>query len=123
MLPRLGGTMNLDFETRDDVLLVRVQDARVDASVTGDFRHQVDSHLVAGCNKILVDLQAVEFLDSSGLSALIALYKGLPSGQIAICNARPKVEAVFKLTRLDRLLLICPTIDDGIEALRRTSGA
>ena len=68
---------------------------------------RVDDLIVAGSAKIVVDLQRVDFIDSSGLGALIGGLKAArqAGGDLRIAAAGPQVVAVLKLTNLDRILI------------------
>jgi anti-sigma B factor antagonist len=60
----------------------------------------------AGRNRIVVDLSNTEFMDSSGLGALIAGLKAArqAGGDLRIACATAQVRTVLKLTNLDRVL-------------------
>lgn len=62
---------------------------------------------------VVLDLAAVDFLDSSGLGAIVAVRKYLPRGaNLHLANLRPAVARVMALTRMDRVL----PIHDSVEA-------
>lgn len=65
-------------------------------------------------NLWIIDMANVEFIDSSGLSALvIGLKKARDHGySLAICNLNPTVRLVFEITQLDRVFQIFDTVDD-----------
>jgi anti-sigma B factor antagonist len=54
---------------------------------------------------VLVDLSALDLIDSSGVAALVKLYKGVRSGggAITISGARDQPLAIFKLLRMDKV--------------------
>ena len=60
---------------------------------------------------ILVDMKAVEFLDSAGLVALAAAYKRAQSlgKNLIICSVSPSVRIIFELIQLDQVLEIFDT--------------
>ena len=75
------------------------------------------SALVAGGNpRLVVDLAAVSFIDSSGLGALIS---GLGAtrragGDLRIARLDGHSGALFRLTALDRVLRLYATVEDAL---------
>jgi anti-sigma B factor antagonist len=55
--------------------------------------------------KVTVDLSALDLIDSSGVAALVKLYKGARGGggAITITGARDQPLAIFKLLRMDKV--------------------
>jgi len=69
--------------------------------------------------KIVIDLQQVPFIDSSGLVALVS---GLrlareQNGNIVLCGVQTQAQMVFRLTMLDRIFSMHPTLEDASQAL------
>ena len=60
--------------------------------------------------RVVVDLRAVRFMDSSGLQALIRAYRWAEERaiELVLVRGRPPVHRVFELTRTDRLFKISP---------------
>ena len=54
---------------------------------------------------MIVDLSGLDLIDSSGVAALVKLYKGVRSGggAITISGARDQPLAIFKLLRMDKV--------------------
>lgn len=80
---------------------------RLDAAASAEVKATLQQ-LLAQQPKLIVDLQQVPFIDSSGLAALVsglrlAREKG---GNIALCGVQPQAETVFRLTMLDRIFPI-----------------
>jgi anti-sigma B factor antagonist len=99
--------MNLNFiaTINDGTLLITVGSMRLDAAVAGEFKARVESVWAAGVNRVEVDLGAVEFIDSSGVGALISLFRkslGVPGG-LRLTQVRPGVWAVLELLHLETL--------------------
>lgn len=54
-----------------------------------------------GSPRVVVDLTAVTFLDSSGLKALVAAYHRVPAGgELRVVGLRPNIRRVFEITGL-----------------------
>lgn len=75
------------------------------------------------CTHVVLDLQNVEYMDSACIGVLVELLTRLQQvgGQIAMVNADPNVEYLFKLTRLDRLFPICRDVMKAIEVVERAA--
>ena len=60
-----------------------------------DGRAQID----AGAQNLTIDLQEIEFVDSSGIGVLVGLRKGVPKGQVSLINVGGFVATVLKKTK------------------------
>ncbi|QDU35229.1 Anti-sigma-B factor antagonist [Poriferisphaera corsica] len=62
------------------------------------------------------DLEAVEFLASSCIGALVSFLQDIEhvKGKIAIANCKDNVSFLFKVTRLDSVFAIYDDVDDAI---------
>jgi anti-sigma B factor antagonist len=54
---------------------------------------------------VTVDLEKLRLIDSSGVGAIISLYKRIRAqgGEVAVKNAKDQPLAIFRLLRLDRV--------------------
>lgn len=89
---------------------------RLDVTTSADFRRQV--HDIASITNppkyLLVDLQEITFMDSSGLGALVSALKSIrnSNGEMIICGANDQVQMLFELTSMTKIFKIYPTIDE-----------
>jgi anti-sigma B factor antagonist len=68
--------------------------------------------------KVVVNLEDVSFLDSTGLSTLVQGMKRSRklNGDIRLCGLRPPIRMVFELTRLDRVFEIFGSEEEAVQA-------
>ncbi|WP_143591613.1 STAS domain-containing protein [Thermoactinospora rubra] len=68
---------------------------------------------------LVVDLQAVEVCDSSGLSVLVYLHKAVTAsgGRMLLSGLQGRVKHLFEITSLDRFFDIRPTAELAIAEL------
>jgi anti-sigma B factor antagonist len=68
---------------------------------------------------IVVDLQDVRYMDSSGVATLIEGYKLCQknNGRFVLAGLKPEVREVFELTRLDRVFEIYDTSQLALESI------
>jgi anti-sigma B factor antagonist len=78
----------------------------LDALSTPDLRPTIDALITDGVSKVTVDLSSLRLIDSSGVGALISLYKRLRArgGDMTIAGIKDQPLAIFKLLRLERML-------------------
>lgn len=67
--------------------------------------HQVSELLASGNNFVMLDLADVNFIDSSGLGALIIALKMVRTagGDLYLCSIAEPVRSLLSMTRMDRL--------------------
>lgn len=90
-----------------EALIVGVPLAHIDAANTRDFRSAIEP-LLAAYSTVVLDLADVEFIDSSGLGALLSCLRTMNSkqGELRLCSLRTPVQALFELVRMHRLFAI-----------------
>ncbi|NEP78121.1 MAG: STAS domain-containing protein [Okeania sp. SIO3B3] len=94
--------------------IIIIPNHRLDLAGANAIKQQFISLLEKKYDLWIIDMANVEFIDSSGLSALVI---GLKTARehgysLAICNLNPTIRLVFEITQLDRVFQIFNTIDD-----------
>lgn len=98
-------------------ILVEIGETRIDAAIATQFKDQLRRHVLDPGPDLVIDLAQVEFLDSSGLGALIAIHKALHTDRkLALVGLTPNVERVFRLTHMDRVFTILPAANEDPQA-------
>ncbi|EKD82538.1 MAG: Anti-sigma factor antagonist [uncultured bacterium] len=83
------------------------------------FKQQVNIILKTGQNKIVFDLENLEFIDSAGLEAFLSslVTAKKMGGAVALAGVRKAVARVFEITRMNKAFKIYPTLAGAIEDL------
>lgn len=80
---------------------------RLDASIAPQFKTQMLEFIDAGHHRVALDLSEIEFIDSTGLGALVVIRKALEGrGELVIRGVQPNVWPLFRLTRMDKIFRI-----------------
>jgi anti-sigma B factor antagonist len=101
-----------------DALVARVREARIDAAVAIRFKDRMREVLAdpGAAVRVVLDLSRVDFLDSSGLGAVVAVMKMTgPGRSLELAGLTPTVDKVFRLTRMDRVFTIHPAAPEGVQ--------
>lgn len=126
-MPHEVQPMQCSIQRHGDSIVVRPDVPIIDAEVAGPFKEQLHAHMGqleregvdAPC--VILDLHGVNFMDSSGLGAIISVRKTLGArGELRLAGVQPEVRALFELTRLIRVL---PLYEDVQQALSARAGA
>ncbi|WBU63008.1 STAS domain-containing protein [Paracoccus aerodenitrificans] len=106
--------MDVKIHDESGQIVICMAEKRLDAAIAGQFKDTVRPHVASEGGDLVLDLSAVEFLDSSGLGAVIALRKALPNGRrMYLRGLTANVDRVFRLTRMDQIFDIIPTDESG----------
>lgn len=110
--------MNCRLHTEGNVALVTPRNTRLDARIADELKDQLLAVVRDGHARIALDLSGVDFVDSSGLGALVAVRRQLEGqGELAIAGVRPAVMKLFRLTRLDRVFRLFDSAPEALAAL------
>lgn len=106
--------MNLSSKTEGDILVVAVHETRIDASVAIHFKDRMREETESAPGRVILDLAAVDFIDSSGLGAIVAAMKQLGTqNPLELAGLNENVDKVFRLTRMDTVFRIHNSLDDA----------
>lgn len=109
--------MRLETETVGQTLLIRVCEARIDAASAVQFKDAFRDAVADGPARVVLDLGQVDFLDSSGLGAVVAAMKLLaPERRLDLAALNGMVDKVFRLTRMDTIFPIYPDVATAMGA-------
>jgi anti-sigma B factor antagonist len=103
--------------SRNDIdgIAVVTCDGRLNMVAASKLKTAVQDAVEGGLNRVVVDLNGVEFIDSSGLGALISGLKAARQarGDLHIAVSTSQVLTALSLTRLDRVLQPYPTVGEA----------
>lgn len=80
----------------------------LDGTQAIQLRQEISQRLDKTAEIILIDLQEVTFIDSSGLGALVSALKMVRTrgGKLFICSINDQVRMLFELTSMDRVFKV-----------------
>ncbi|MBC2834914.1 STAS domain-containing protein [Paragemmobacter straminiformis] len=106
--------MELSIIQTTQARVVATTAARLDAAGVLAFKDRFRAAVADAEGRVILDLGSVNFLDSSGLGAIVAVRRLLPEGVVLeLAALTPPVERVFRLTRMDSVFTIHPVVPIG----------
>lgn len=107
--------MNILSKTEKSYSIITVHEDRIDAAAAIRFKDVVRGQIEDAPSRIILDLSQVEFIDSSGLGAIVATMKLIgPDRTMELAGLTPAVAKVFKLTRMDMVFKLHASLDDAL---------
>ncbi len=77
-------------------------------------RREITSAVDTGVEIVLLDLQDITFMNSSGLGTLLAALRTVKTtgGDIFICSLNEQVKMMFKMTKMERIFKVFNNQDE-----------
>ena len=117
--------MQFEQETIGDVLVVRVREKQITSHETPEMKTQLLGFLVGDRGKILLDLTAVENMDSTGLGSLLFGIRQAEQHEkdLRFSGIRSKVKFLIHVAHLEGVIDSVETVEDGLKDFQEEDGA
>jgi anti-sigma B factor antagonist len=109
--------MTLEIQSRQsDGVTVVAPTGRLDVAGAPTLKEAISEALKNGPSKVVLDMEGVSFVDSTGLGSVIAALKQIRSSQGDLRLAAPnqQVRVVLELTTLDRVFPYFSTVEEAL---------
>jgi anti-sigma B factor antagonist len=108
--------VRVEVRRSDPATGVVVPRGDLDLSGAPRLREALTEALVAGCTRIVIDLRAVSFIDSTGLGVIVGIAKKAPGGlrSVTLVCADPRMLRLLAVTGIDRVLTVTATPDEAL---------
>ena len=112
-----------DHTTKDNTnVIVLTPKGRLDITTAWQFRLKLQECISKLSPHVVVNLSQVNFIDSSGLTSLVAGMRDADKlkGSFRICNVHPESKLVFEVTMMDSVFEIFDTEEEALEGVPRS---
>jgi anti-sigma B factor antagonist len=112
----MGEALTIEVRRERDHVIMAVA-GEIDIATVAQLRERL-FELADGGQSVIVDLSQVSFVDSTGLGALVGAAKRAAAngGGLYVVGARPQIRQLFRVTGLDKQVLMVRTLDEALEA-------
>ena len=121
-----NGMEQRDFTTPEgEQVIILAPTGRLDITTAWQFRLKLQEAISEATPYILVNLSEVNFIDSSGLTSLVAGMRDADKigGSFRICNVHPEAKLVFEVTMMDSDFEIYETEAEALAESYKTAVA
>jgi anti-sigma B factor antagonist len=110
--------MTLEVQTRqiEDGVAVVAPTGRLDVAGAPTLKDAISEVLKNGRARVVIDMEGVSFVDSTGLGSVIAALKQIRSseGDLRLAAPNQQVRVVLELTTLDRVFPYYSTVEEAL---------
>ncbi len=109
--------MKFTLDKQDKYAVLSLDEDNLNSIIAPDLKSEFVFLRNEGVRNLIFDLTNVKYVDSSGLSAILTanrLWKDYGSYVITGIN-HPSVEKLIKISRLDTILALVPTVQEAID--------
>ena len=101
------------------ICIVRIIN-KLDQTNTAEFDFIITTLIKGGLKRLLLDLEELRYVDSSGIGKLINITKNIRKmeGDLIVTKCSSHVMEVFKLVHLEKFVQICNTNEEALTNLR-----
>ena len=105
---------------RDDGALILVVEGRIDSSTVSEFQHATESAITDNDTAVLVSLEKLSYINSTGLRAVLLIAKDLweRDARFALYAPAEPIHQVFAIAGFDKIIQICETRAEALAAAR-----
>ncbi len=115
----------MGFSNRQEAnkTVVEIEDMRLDASLATPLRDYMFALIGDGHKDLILDLSHVDFMDSSGLGAIVAVLKQLNgNGHLQLASPSQAVSDLFDLTCMDQIFQIHDSVSAALQGPAANGG-
>ena len=112
--------MKYEIEKNDLYYILTPKEEKIDSVLAPSLKADLITYEVEGAKNIILDLQNVKFMDSSGLSAMLVGNRTFreKNSTFVICNVSEHITKILKISKLDTVLDIIPTRQEAIDSIQ-----
>lgn len=109
--------MHVNITEQEGIYLCRV-DGEIDINTAPQFKKVFDKLIKEKEVKVVINLEKVGYVDSSGLATLVELLKNFrkSSSKLKLVSLSAKVKSLFEITKLEKLFDIMDREEEAVKA-------
>ncbi len=110
--------MNFEVQKNGTATIFKLKERQLNSSISAELKGEFLILCRPKLRSLVIDLSEVEFCDSSGLSALLIAERRMRdnNGVVKLVGLRKKVLNLIRISQLDRVFQIHPTISEALKA-------
>lgn len=110
--------MNITEKKINDVVILNLDGNLMGGPEAVSLNETINHFLDEGVYKLVINLEKVNRINSSGLGILIKVFTTFKNngGELKLTNVNEKILNLFKMTRLDTILNVYESVDSALNS-------
>lgn len=111
--------MKYSIDKKEQYTTFQLQEEKLDASIAPELKSELITLHAEGVQNLILNMEQVKYTDSSGLSALLVgnrIFRE-DGGTFVLCALSDHVMKLIKISQLDSVMTILPTIEEAVDAV------
>lgn len=98
--------MNIIIKYKDDTAFIKIITKRFDCQNAKEAKDTLFNIIDNGTDKMVLNLSSMEFMDSTGLSVIVSIFKRITSvnGELKLCPLSKQPTELLQIIQLNKLL-------------------
>jgi len=111
--------MQIRIEEKDGIQICSAE-GDIDINTSPQVKRAFDKLVKTKSEKVVLNLQKVGYIDSSGLATLVEILKNFKTfgGKLKLCSLSTKVKSLFEITKLEKLFDIKDTEEEALKEMQ-----
>jgi anti-anti-sigma factor len=110
--------MEITHRVENEILIIAIK-GRLDAATAPIADETIKKALEENTNRLLFDLEGLEYLSSGGLRVILSAAKEIRrrEGKVALANLKQYVYEIFEVSGFTAMIPIKETVEEGLKDL------
>jgi anti-sigma B factor antagonist len=102
----------------DDVMVLELSGKIMGGPSHDEFKAEIKEIIEGGFNKVVLDLNHVPWINSTGLGILISGYHSVKAadGIMKVCSVKERVLSIFYISQLEKIFDVYETREDALKS-------
>ena len=111
--------MKFTIDKHEKYVLIKLDESKLNSLVSPQLKSELILTNTEGIRNIILDLSAVKYSDSSGLSSLLVGHRLCKNseGSFIITSISENLERLINISQLENVLTIVPTVEEAIDLI------
>lgn len=107
--------MKFTIDKQESYTIFSIEEGKLNSLVAPDLKSELVFLNTEGAKNIILDMSKIEFVDSSGLSAILVANRlcQRDGGSFILSNLSENVLRLIQISQLDKVLKILPTVQEA----------
>ncbi len=108
--------MKINVDKYENYSIAKISDEKVDSSLSADLKSEFMTLHQGGVKNLILDMEDVKYVDSSGLSAFLVGNRSFTEhGAFVLYNVTDHVMKLITISQIDKVMTVVPSKEEAVD--------